>query len=101
MGRMGRVIGGDSVHRAVGQSHEQCFAIRCGAQRGIHFEVGVILADIFVDQREVMWSDFAGDARTAALTATDRLQRVGGREMSDVQPRSGELLGQLHIAFDD
>jgi hypothetical protein len=78
MWRMRRVIGGNGVHGAVGQSYEQCFAIRCGAQRWVHFEVGVILADIFIDQREVMWSDLAGNADPATLSPPDRLQRVSG-----------------------
>ena len=46
--------------------------------RRIHFEVGVILADIFIDQREVMWSDLAGNTDPATLSPPDRLQRVSG-----------------------
>ena len=78
MRRVGGVVGGDRVDGSIGQRRQDGLAIRRGAQRRVHFEVGVVLADIRVSEREVVRRDFAGYVRLAAFAAADRLQRVGG-----------------------
>ena len=50
MRRMGSVIGGDGIDGAIGESHENRFAIGARTQRRIHLEVGVVVADIGVGQ---------------------------------------------------
>src|ERR1700730_6535883 len=78
------VIGGDGVDGAVGERDDNGFAVGRRAQWGIHLEVGVVFADVLVNQSEVVRRDLAGDAGLGALTATHGLKRVSGREMGYV-----------------
>jgi len=59
-----RVVGGDGIHGAVGESCEQRFAVLPRCQRRIHLEPRIV-AHVFVDQREMMRRDFACDAQPA------------------------------------
>src|SRR5579864_4283166 len=54
------------------------------AQRWIHFEVGVIRANIFIEQREVMGRNFAGYAQMVALGFANRAQSGCSGKMRDV-----------------
>ena len=77
------VVCGDGVHGAVGEAGKQGFAIFAGGERRIHFEARIV-GDVFVDQGEVVGSDFAGDAQTLFLCEADLLERSFRREVSDV-----------------
>src|SRR5271157_2806392 len=101
VGRVGGMIGGDGVHGAVGERDQDGFEVGGGAQRGIHLEVAVVVADVFVGQGEVVRGDLAGDAGFGALAAADALERVGGGEMRHVQAGVGNLQRELDVALDD
>ena len=95
------MVGGDGIDRAVGERDQNRLAIGRRAQRRIHLEIRVVLADVLVDQREVMRRDFAGHARLGALAAAYGLQRVGRGKMRHVQARFANLLRERHVAIDD
>src|ERR1700733_5693426 len=101
VGSVGGVVGGDGVDGAVGERNQNRFAVGGGAQRRVHLEVGVVFADVFIDQSEVVRRDFAGDAGVGALAAAHGLERVGSGKMRDVQARFVNLLGERDVALDD
>ena len=70
-------------------------------KRRVHLAVGVVFSDIFVNQREVVRRDFAGDAGFGALAAAHSLEGVGSGKMSDVQARFANLLRERDVAVDD
>ncbi len=61
-------------------------SVRRRAQRRIHLKVGVVFADVLVDQREVVRRDFARHSRPRPLATPHRLERVRRRKMRHVQP---------------
>ena len=65
---MRSVVGCNRIHRAVRQRDHDRLAISRRTQRRIHLEIRVVLANVFVDQREVMRSDFASHAGFGALS---------------------------------
>ncbi len=71
---MGSVVCGNAVHRAIGQAGQQRFTVFPRAKRRIHFVVGVVLADIFINQDEMMRRNLARDVDMLALGFADRLQ---------------------------
>ena len=93
MRRVRGVIGGDGIDGSVSQGDQDRLPICRRAQRRVHLEVGVILSDIRIRQREVVWGDFTGHVGLAAFSSSNRLQRVGGRDVRHVQAGAGELLG--------
>ena len=60
---MRRVVGGDGVHAAVGQAFDERGAIFARSERRIHFVMRIV-ADVFVNEREMMRRNFAGDRQT-------------------------------------
>ena len=85
------MIGSNRVHRAVRQRNQDGFAVESRPQWRIHLEIGVVVAHVFVDQGEMMRGDFAGHTHLGALGAADRLQRLRGREVRDVQAPARHL----------
>ena len=71
------MVGGDAIDSAVRQSGEQGFAIFTRAQRGIHFVIGIVLAHVFIEQREMVRRDLAGHAQVVALGFADGPERSG------------------------
>ena len=71
-----------------------------GAQRRVHLVMGVEVADILVNQGEMVRRDLGADAQLVLLGRAHGLQRLGGREMGDVQTSAG-LARQGDIALDD
>ena len=55
--------------------------------------------DVFIDEREMVRSDFAGDAEAALFGRTDLIERGLGGEVSDVEAGAGEL-DELNVASD-
>ena len=72
------VVSSYGIHGAVGKRNQQCFAVGGGAQRRIHFVIGVVLANIFINQCKVVRSDFAGYLHPVTFAAAHRLQRFCG-----------------------
>ena len=101
VGGVGRMVGGDGVHRAVGERSQDSFKIGGRAQRGIHLVIAVIVTHIVVGQREMMRRHFEGDARFGALATAHTLQGVRGGKMRDVQAGVGNLHRELHVTLDD
>ncbi len=77
MRRVRSVVRGDAIDSAVRESGEQGFAIFTRAQRGIHFVIGIVLAHVLIQQREVVWRDFTGHAQVIALGFADGPERSG------------------------
>src|SRR4029077_14070251 len=70
------VVGGNCVHGAIGERYDNGLEIGCGAQWRVHLEVGAILANVLVNQREVVRRDLAGDACFGSFAAADGLERI-------------------------
>ena len=60
------VVGGDGVNRAIGEACEKSVAVGARGDRRIHLEAAVV-ADVFVGEREMVRSDFAGDRQAGAF----------------------------------
>src|SRR2546429_3584488 len=71
---MRSMVGGDRINSAVGKRNQDGFAVRGRAQRRVHLEIGVVLADVFVAQREMMRRHFTGHARPGSLAAAHCLE---------------------------
>src|SRR5205807_7641712 len=95
------MVGGDSVHSAIGERDHDGFAVGRRAQRRIHFAVRVVFADIFVEQGEVMRRNFAGHTGLGALAATHGLERVRGGNVRHVQTRVPDLLRKRDVTVDN
>src|SRR5207302_3797128 len=78
------MVSGDAIHSAISQACQQRFAVFTRTQRRVHFVVGVVLAYIFVQQREMVRRDLAGPAQVVALGFADGTERSGGRQMRNV-----------------
>ena len=77
MQRVGSVISRDGVDGAISKRDENGFTVGTRTQRRIHFEVGVVFADVRIGQAKMVRGDFTGDTRFAALAASDCFQRIG------------------------
>lgn len=51
---VGGVVGGDEVEGAVEEAFEEALVVRFGAERGVHFVMGVEIADVLVGEEEVV-----------------------------------------------
>jgi hypothetical protein len=101
VGGVRSVIGGDGVHRAVGERGQNGFAVGDRAQRRIHLVIAVVVAHVFIGQREMVRRNLERDARFGALAAAHTLQRVGRGKMGDVQAGIGNVHRELHVTLDD
>src|SRR5690606_32418752 len=88
--RMGGVIGGDEVDGAVFKSLDERDPVFVGAQRGIHFAIGIVVADTFVGEGEVVGGGFGGAAHAALFGAAEDVDRVSGADMLHVDVAAGE-----------
>ena len=82
---VGRVIGSDGVDGAVEEAFDHGGAIAFGAQGRIHLRIGVVEANAFLSQREMMRRDFAGDVQALVARFADRVESPAGGEVRDVQ----------------
>ena len=73
--RMGCVVGGNCVDDAVENAFDHGVAVSGGTQRRIHFGVCRVEAHVFLSEQEMMRSDFAGDAQSAAPRLADGSKR--------------------------
>src|ERR1019366_4015393 len=97
---MGSMVGSDGIDGAVGDAGDHGVAVGGGAQRRGHLVVGVELADVFVDQREVMRRDFSGGMDAGLLGLADSVHGFGGGDVGDMNMRLGRA-GQRNITSDN
>src|SRR5579863_4858642 len=69
MGCMRRVVGRDGIDCPISESNQDSLAVGARTQRRIHLEVGVVVANVSIDQAEMVRSNFASDTSLAALAA--------------------------------
>ena len=94
------VVGGDALDRAVAQPLDQRLAVALFAQRRVHLRpVRVEAADRLVGEAEVVRAGLGADLHAGGLGGADRLDRLGGGEVLDVD--AGALVaGQGGVAGD-
>ena len=81
---MRRVIAGDGVDCAVGDSLDDCGKVVGGSKGRIHFGIGVVIGDSRIRQGEMMRSHFGRDTQSTALGFPHSLERSPGAQMSHV-----------------
>ena len=94
---MGRVVGGDSVHRAVGDAGKQGGQVAGASERWIHFGVRAVAENGIVGEREVMRRDFTRGVYAPALGIAHQCDRPRGREVRGVEMPAGRFR-QLQVA---
>ncbi len=100
-GGVGGVVGGDHVEGAVEQAFEEGLVVRLGAQRGVHFVMGIELADVLVGEEEVVGGDLGGDFDVApGLPPADGFHAHFRGDVLDVDVCAGGV-GEADIAIDD
>ena len=100
LGRVRGVVGRHDVDGPVGQSLAQRHTSRSGAQRRIDLEEGVVAADQFVGEQQMVRCHLGGDVDAALLGAPDQVDAAGGGDVAHVQPRA-DVVGQQDVAGDD
>jgi hypothetical protein len=90
------VIGSNGVDRAIRQPVNQRLAIFASTQRGIHLEARIV-SHVFVDEREMVGSDFAGHAQALLLGEAHLRQRSFCGQVCNMQTRTGKFR-DLHVA---
>ena len=96
---VGRVIGSDGVDGAVEEAFDHGGAIAFGAQGGIHLRIGVVEANAFLSQREMMRCDFAGDVQALVARFADRVESPAGGNVRDVQMAVPHLLQERDVTL--
>ena len=81
---MRRVVRGDRLDGPVPQRLEQCQPILLGPQGRVHLHVRVERADRVVGEDEVVRCRFAARGDAGHPRPAERVDRLGGREMEDV-----------------
>ena len=84
LGRARRVVRHDEVDRPVPEARPEPFAVLALADRRRALELRRAVADLFRGEREVMGTRLDGDGHAAAAGGPEGRQRVGRREMDDV-----------------
>ena len=81
--RVGRMVGGDHIHRAVPQPFDQRFAVIRRMNGRIHLEAAVVLYILFA-KRQIVRSRFASDADTRLFGGADEFHAAAGGDMANM-----------------
>ncbi len=85
---VGGVVGGEAVDGAVDDALDAGVDVGLGAERRVHFGVGVVAAVEgaagFVGEEEVVRGDFGGDGLAVAFGLADEFDGAGGGDVLDV-----------------
>ena len=88
--RVGCVVGGDRVDRAVGEPGLDRLDVGRGAQRRVHLEQWVVAGEQFVGEREVMRRGLRRDGQALRLRLPHELHRARRAQVEEVHRGSGQ-----------
>ena len=96
--RVGRMVGRDHVHRAVGDRRDRGLPILFAPQRRVHLRERAILEERLVVEREIVRGGLAGDRQAFRLRAADRVETDRRAHMLEVHVHAG-FAHQVDVAL--